>query len=292
MRKNIFDIERRIDIEIEFTKIYCELHFNVFYTDDYNEEYTFIEYINKNIFLNWKYRRTALTVEQLMDEYGINVQICDNTLSRYKHNGFEKIPNSNIIKLKLGQELILNYLEIILNLIDKFIEKGEKLRGISKSFLPIIQNINILLENINYKKERIDDKIIIVKRDVDIDSVLDTVSENLQHAILEYRDFRNENDMTRKKHILKVMDLHIESNKNELKRLDDKLYNNIGYIVNNFGVNHIIKNEKIKAYTEEQLIKWYDKCFLLMLHAIRNTEINSIKRECEKFKTKGSDNNG
>ena len=33
------------------------------------------------------------------------------------------------------------------------------------------------------------------------------------------------------------------------------------------------------SFTEEQLLTWYDKCFLMMLHAIRTVEIRKIKKE-------------
>ena len=45
------------------------------------------------------------------------------------------------------------------------------------------------------------------------------------------------------------------------------------------GVNHPITEEPYKSFTEEQLIEWYDKCFLMMIHAIRTVEVNKIKNE-------------
>ena len=45
------------------------------------------------------------------------------------------------------------------------------------------------------------------------------------------------------------------------------------------GVNHPIKDEPYKSFAEEQLLEWYDKCFLMMLHVIRAKEVKKIKNE-------------
>jgi len=47
-------------------------------------------------------------------------------------------------------------------------------------------------------------------------------------------------------------------------------------------VNHPI-DKKLQDLTESDLIKWYDKCFLMMIHSIRALEINKIKREREQL---------
>ena len=141
-----------------------------------------------------------------------------------------------------------------------------------------IENIPRILEKMNYKIKELDDKIIITKRNADVDSILENVPEDMASTLLEYNDFRIQDDIKTKQKILKNIDLYIEKNIN-IKSFDKELDNAIGTIVNKMGVNHPIKEESYKSFTDEQLIEWYDKCFLMMLHAIRTIEVNKIKNE-------------
>ncbi len=61
-------------------------------------------------------------------------------------------------------------------------------------------------------------------------------------TLLEYNDFRIQDDIKTKQKILKNIDLYIEKNIN-IKSFDKELDNAIGTIVNKIGVNHPIKEE-------------------------------------------------
>lgn len=144
--------------------------------------------------------------------------------------------------------------------------------------LAAIENIPKILEKMNYEMEKIEDRIIITKRSADIDSILEIVPKDIATILLEYNDFRIQGDIKAKQKILKDIDLYIEKNI-DIKSFGKDLDNSIGTIVNKMGINHPIKEEPYKTFTEQQLIQWYDKCFLMMIHAIRTTEINKIKNE-------------
>ena len=49
------------------------------------------------------------------------------------------------------------------------------------------------------------------------------------------------------------------------------------------GVNHPIKEEPYNTFSKEELLRWYDKCFLMMIHAIRTVEVNKIKNQRAKL---------
>ena len=143
-----------------------------------------------------------------------------------------------------------------------------------------IENIPIILEKMNYKIEEIkNDKYIITKRNADVDSILTKVPNKISSILLEYNDFRIREDLEARKKILKDIDLYIEKHKEIKNQIEKALDDSIGIIVNKMGVNHPIKEEPYKSFTDEQLIEWYDKCFLMMLHAIRTIEVNKIKNE-------------
>lgn len=54
-------------------------------------------------------------------------------------------------------------------------------------------------------------------------------------------------------------------------------------IVNKMGINHPIKEETYLSLSEDELLEWYDKCFELMIHAIRFKRVKEIKEERKKL---------
>ena len=164
-------------------------------------------------------------------------------------------------------------------------EKGNLIIEISQKIEALFQNMNLILEKMNYKLNKQEDKIIITKRCIDVDATLKIVNKELSERILEYYDLRIEKDIHEKRKILKDLDLYIEKNI-DVKSFDRETDGTIGVIVNKMGINHPIREEKYKNLSEEELLKWYDKCFLLMLYVIRRKEVKNINEERKKFELK------
>ena len=267
--KSIFEIENRLDIPKEFSKLV-----DIFQEDSnaaiYEEKYhsrtygTFISAISKTVFLEWKYRDTFLDAYEYLEHIGINIEAID------------------YLKYHINKEQFLYYLEFILNMVLLIDDANKRQIELLPMTIAAIENIPKILEKMNYKIKELDDKIIITKRNADIDSILETVPKDIAVTLLEYNDFRIQDDIKVKQKILKNMDLYIEKNIN-IKSFDKELDNAIGTIVNKMGVNHPIKEEPYKLFTDEQLIKWYDKCFLMMIHAIRTVQVHKIKEERKKL---------
>ena len=264
--KSIFELENRLDINKEFDKMLRVLQGDenaVIYSTPYHlREYgRFIDGINETVFLEWKYRDTFIDVYDYLDFIGIDeIFLEDGDYS--------------------DENKFLLYIEFIIN-IANLIKDSEKIELLPKT-VAIIENIPVILEKMNYKLEKIGDKIVITKRSSDVDSILAKTPNDISSMLLEYNDFRIRNDINMKKKILKELDLYIEKNIN-IKSFDRELDNSIGVIVNKMGVNHPIKEEPYKNFSREQLLEWYDKCFLMMIHAIRTIEIKNIKDERKKL---------
>lgn len=264
--KSIFELENRLDIKKEFDKMLQVLQGDenaVIYCTPYHlREYgRFIDGINETVFLEWKYRDTFIDVYDYLDFIGIDeIFLEDGDYS--------------------DENKFLLYIEFIIN-IANLIKDSEKIELLPKT-LATIENIPVILEKMNYKLEKIGDKIVITKRSSDVDSILVKTPNDIRSMLLEYNDFRIRNDINMKKKILKELDLYIEKNIN-IKSFDKELDNSIGVIVNKMGVNHPIKEEPYKNFSREQLLEWYDKCFLMMIHAIRTIEIKNIKDERKKL---------
>ena len=269
--KSIFDLENRLDINNEFERFVRELYEDrnaaLYAEDEYHQkEYsTLIELIYKKIFLKWKYRDTFIDVDEYLENIGVDYE---KTLMY----GVEPIDKTTF----------LYFLEFLANM--WVLIKKEDSIELSQRAIATMENIPKILEKMNYKLKELEDKVIIVKRDSDVDSILTVVSEDIADILLEYNDFRIENDIEEKKKILKKIDLYIEKNI-KIKSFDKGLDDSIGTIVNKMGINHPIE-EEFKTLTVTELIEWYDKCFLMMIHAIRTVEINKIKDERKKIISK------
>lgn len=261
MRKSIFEIENRINITDEYERL-----INGLFEQDsliYNSYYmNLYDFINDEVFPQWKYRGTFTNIYEFLENLGINIEnACD-----------------------IDEESFLNFLEFLLNIwnIAKQTIDFNRIKKIKRIQFNIIDhNIPIILEKMNYKSVFIDDKIIIIKRDADVDSILNNVPENISLLLLEYNDIRN-HKIGDKKLIIKELDLYIEKDKKRLKSLDSGLYDSIQTIVNEMGINHPI-SDKFSDLTEENLINWYDKCFKMIIHLLRYKEINKYKEERKKL---------
>ncbi|MDD3053751.1 MAG: hypothetical protein PHG84_05040 [Endomicrobiaceae bacterium] len=259
MRKNIFEIENRLNIQKEFEKFVQVFHSSSLLIDSYSH-ITFIDYIDREYFKFWEYRGTSLSILEYLENIGIGKHILS-------------------FVIPISEELFLRYMEFLLNIINISIAKMN-FGKTDKLLLATILNIPFILEKLNYNEEKIRDKTIITKRDADVDSVLTMVPKDISILLLEYNDFGNTNNIETKKSILKDIDLYIEKDKLIFKKIvDNTLLDSIGTIVNKMGVNHPINEEPYKSFTNGQLIEWYDKCFLMMIHAIRSVEVNKIKNE-------------
>lgn len=261
MRKSIFDIEIRIDINYEFERL-KEILFedNSLYYD--RNDYSLYSFFNDEIFPIWKYKGMFIDFEDFVNRMDINFD-----LDRCSEE-----------KFLLLLELLINLWPIAELKLDSNYEKyfSKRVLGYMRMNLPL------LIEKMNYQIVNDDKKYKIIKRDSDVDSILDIVSNDCAKLLLSYNDIRN-NTFEIKKNILKELDLYIEKDKKNYQNADNDTYNTIQVIVNNMGVNHPIKKEPYLSFKQDELIEWYDKCFRSIIHLIRKKEINEINKERKKI---------
>ena len=265
MRQSIFEIENRLDMNLEFRKIIKAL--NQKDTIIYNYKYmSLFSFFDNYIFNIWPYRDTFIDLKSYLEHIGINDSI---------YGGYQTI----------DEVTFLNFIELLENML--FLTKN-KIGWWNIEFLSLktknvlLHNISIILEKMNYESNKIGDKICIRKRDADIDSILEIVPSDISELLLSYNDIRN-NNIDSKKIILKKLDLYIEENKKVYKSLNSSTYDSIQTIVNKMGINHPIQEEAYKSLDLKTLIEWYDKCFKLIIHLIRCNDVNTINNERNKL---------
>lgn len=260
MRKSIFEIENRLNIDAEFRNFkQCLFENDSIYFED--KFMNFFEFLNDYVFNLWNYRDTYINLREYLNHIGITREML--------------LHGKNV-----DDTSFLNFLELLLNL-KLVLEKKFNFSNICYSIRVeniIEHNVPLLLEKMNYVSYQEGDKVLIRKRDADVDSILELVPEDIQTLLLSYNDIRN-NNIESKKTILKKIDLFIEKRKGDYKSFNAPTYDTIQTIVNNMGINHPLEKKGYVDMTNKELIAWYDKCFKLMIHLIRIEEVNKINEE-------------
>ena len=267
MRKSIFEIENRLDIDREFSNFISCLYEQGSVRYNYSSM-SFYKFLSDYVFNLWDYRDTFIDFDSYLEHIGI--------LDAYI-NGILPIP----------EDVFLNFLELILNLSEliriRFVNRNTTFSYNSIRVKGIFEhNIPLILERMNYESYSDRDRIMIRKRDSDVDSILELVPDDIQNLLLEYNDIRN-NNVESKQIILKKLDLFIEKDKKKYKGLNASTYDSIQIIVNKMGINHPITEQPYSDLKSDELIKWYDKCFKLMIHLIRIEDINEINADRKKI---------
>ena len=257
MRKSIFDLEIRVDITREFYNLHHILtdQYAFYYKSGY---YTLYKLLNEEVFPLWKNKGLFVDFTDFLNKIDIdfNADECDEESFLYL---LEALINLWPITVR-----ILNFEKYG----DLFSSRVISYMG---SYVPqMIEKLNYTIVNKNKNK-------IIIKRDSDVDSILDSVPDNYVELLLDYNDIRN-NNLDSKTEILKKLDKYIEEDKKVFKSINTETYNSIQTIVNKMGINHPLKEEPFKSFSIKELTSWYDKCFKLMIHLIRQKEVNEINK--------------
>lgn len=280
---SIFDLEKRTNLKNETIKLHKYLSRKVF--KDYNH-YTgnFYNMVNSCIEL-WPDRYTATNINDFFDQYGISFDIQN-----------------------FSNDECLYYLQFIMNFIKWIYEEYKKesnknddsyytydfqksnmfsnlAENNSFYFGTIIENIQHIVELCNYDIEIINEHFTFIKRDADVDSILPILEneDDLRIALLEYNDFRIENNKEEKKIILKKIGDYLEPRRKEFSSLNKSLTDDVFFMLNNFYIRH--NNDKnIKFDTDEEYILWYDNLFMMMIQLIRTKNIKEIQNMLKEFK--------
>ena len=274
MVKSIFDLEKRTDIKKECLKIEKYLNKDIFFELKYDLEVSFWEMIDSFIEY-WPYRYTATNIQDFFDLYELPWNVKD-----------------------MNEEQCLYYLQLIFDII-MWIDKHrqsfyynsiefdlcELNQKNDNCFRTVIKNIVLMIELLNYKAIKIDEHYTFIKRDADVDSVLNILEteDDLRLSLLEYNDFRIENNKEEKKIILKKIGDYLEPRRKELSKFNKSLTDDVFFVLNKFYIRHNNENN-IKLETDEEYILCYDNLFKMMIQLIRTPKIVEIQSKLKEYK--------
>lgn len=261
MGKSIFDIERRFDFNKEYKRLLNLLNSQIY-------SYKVNQYISSknnfwdicnHFFLDWKYRLSALNINQYFEDIDITFETLEYCNEKQKIYVLQFI--DSFICYLIDSKSISSHL----NVNDE----------IYKPYIAITKNIGYIIEKLNFKREISNNCVTYIKRDSDVDSILTIIANenDLRLALLEYNDFRIESNKDEKKKLIIKIGHYVELHKKEFQEKNNNLYRQISNILNNYNIRH--SNDKQINVRDCDIISVYDICFKMMIHLIRESYIKN-----------------
>lgn len=275
MKNNVFEIlNDKIDYNNEYKKLQKLLLTVQYSPDPYYGTYLPVqlaETFNNNIH-DFKYRGTYLSLEEMI-------------------NKLKNVFSSNVVLKTL-------YLcELILNVID-YTDGMTRNYSKSEKMLQLIDNVNFILDKSGYiaKYNKKENRIMVVCKNADtFEAINSTSDKDIQYLLLQYIDLRTTNDVITKKAILTDFGQYLEPKRDDLSEINKDLADTIFFGLNNFHLRHNNKEGKDKKeyiinMEKEDLIKWYDRLYSLILIAIRLLEMKNKLLEFDVLKKQSKSN--
>lgn len=276
MRQSIIDKINKANVNYAYEMARIELIFaqapmvEHFYVDNYGlpavANMTIEQYVNDFLFINYEYAGTFISVRDMRD----SLKISQKNLSKNNKN------------------LMLLYFEFVLNMVYLL---RRKILGVDRynitSVNKLFNNIQLVLEKLNYKIVEKNNYLYIVEKDTSSSSISELYPE-LSEAVIEYRRFDLKGKIAEKRSILQTLSLKVESIEQKLKGTTynsiandvRNLYNNLHIRHDNLGGN---PNNNIIDMSDEELEKWYDMTYdttltaLMICHYLEyNKEIDNL----------------
>ena len=284
VRKNIFEIlENKWNIIDEIKRIYNLLDTNCINVR-YSGSKTVIEFIDDYCFYDWKNRHSYLNISDMADD--LDIELDEDDISE----------NLEVID-------ILKYLEFARNLImlcdtklfiDNEKDSADKYKyTYYQEYTVLKENVNIVLEHLNFSTKLLkkEEKIILIEKNPSAMSVAEIVDEDTACKVIEYNHYLLKGDIDKKKEILLQLANKYEGIKSNIKSLNSKLNDDIGFMLNNMHIRHNNKSGKSKKeyvskMRKDTMEKWYDETYQMLLLAFLLNEQPSRSKKISQLKEK------
>lgn len=256
-KTSIFDLERRSDLKEDYNDFIRDINDTYVITPRTNR-ISIYDYLNDSI-KEWPFRDATSNIDGYLSVHEID------------------------------KEQILYIFELYYNLLKWAPIYNEKKKGPFDAFdwdNSLLDNCNRIIENIDYILELnnycVYEKPVgdntqyrLRKRDVDVDSVIETVPE-LSEVLLSYLDIRTENNEKQKTAILKELADYLEPRRKEYNNtMYSSLCNDVFAVFNKCNIRHNDKKQiKIEKSKRMQL---YDDTFKMCIHLLQMKKVNEYK---------------
>lgn len=272
-RKNIFELlSEKYNIVKEMNKIAelfagVKISYGDYFTQRAPQQYSIEQIFEWNCFPKWKQRGPYLSCAEMKADLNI--------------------PNS----FSNNMDDIIRGLEYYINVLRMIEEKLNFSRNMQFSYPPaypmLLKNIDILLEHLNYEKQVFaqDEKVILVPKNPAATAVAEiTDKEHIAFAILKYNHNSLKGNIAEKKSLLlSIANEYEPLLKNPINGFSD-YFDKANCLLNNLNLRHNNlegkdKREIVCEMPAEELEKWYDELYQLLLFCVLIKD--NIKRKKE-----------
>lgn len=256
-RQNIFEIlKSKYNVEKEIAKIIDLCNSDCFKGTC---QYSTVEGVFDHFLLTeWLQRGTYLSCKEMLKdikEYIEDFDVSDN--------------EACLLKLEYYAN-ILQQIEINLD----FIYSKTSIRA-TNAFWLAIENLNYLLEHLNYEKLIIseEEKVLLIPKNPEATAVAEISSEDTALAIFMYNHHSMKGDVTEKRRLLYQISLEYETLlKNPIEGYND-FFNKTNQLLNNLHIRHDNKTKDgnknlIIEIDDNELENWYDELYQLLLFCV------------------------
>lgn len=238
--------------------------------------YSLENFFDKFKFKMWKARGTCIDCDDMRETLNLDELVSsdnptlDETLTYCEYV-------ANLIKLynraELDEDTELYDTEIISAISDNL-----------KSLLDWLNQEAVFFEN--------EEMVLITEKNATVSAVAECVDENLAYQIVKYNHYTLKGNIAKKKEILLNLSNVVEQKRADISSTNKQLSDNIFFMLNNLNVRHNNVNEKDKKYKEytadmsdEELEKWYDELYQMILLAILELEQIDRNRLIDELKS-------
>lgn len=272
-RKNIFELlSEKYNIVKEMNKIAelfagVKISYGDYFTQRAPQQYSIEQIFEWNCFPKWKQRGPYLSCAEMKADLNI--------------------PNS----FSNNMDDIIKGLEYYINVLRMVEEKLNFSRNMQFSYPPaypmLLKNIDILLEHLNYEEQVFaqDEKVILVPKNPAATAVAEiTDKEHIAFAILKYNHNSLKGNIAEKKSLLlSIANEYEPLLKNPINGFSD-YFDKANCLLNNLNLRHNNlegrdKREIVCEMPAEELEKWYDELYQLLLFCVLIKD--NVKRKKE-----------
>lgn len=272
-RKNIFELlKEKYNIEHEMNKITTLFYSQMFkYIDSYTYKQTIYKIeniVDNRLLFAWKQRNSCLSCNEIKAKLNLE----------YEYSRLD-----NVI-------LILEYYENLIYLVDRHMNLNKINYQIFQEYFMLKENIANLLDYINYEICTIekDEKVLIVPKNPSATSVAEISNDETAMAILMYNHHTLKGDLEAKRKILysiakeyePLLSKPIDGFKDYFVKATNML-NNLDIRHNNKKGKH--KNNLVVNLKNDELEKWYDELYQLLLFCVLIKDNIERKNNIEEF---------
>lgn len=272
MRRNFAQVlkEAKIDIKFEYSTLY-----DLFYSEEihlgFGHFISIRDAIDKDFAGIW-FRGTCISI--------------DDFDRKYEYNFVPQPKEFNIEYLVSFCEYLYN-----LSLAYRCTEPSMTSHGAIERISFLMNQIEKVIDNIGYMHAKEDDFTIFVEKSPAAIAVSEILPKEDAHKVISYNHHSMRGDIEEKRKVLVQLATSLEGKREQLKKINKDLENDIFFLFNNINIRHNNCDESSTKYKQfvadmdaKSIEEWYDRTYQMCLTSFLELERWEEKEELDQLK--------